>query len=289
MSDQDKPRNVNAKRWVMAGAVATAVAGASATAEGGGLKGAQSPDWSETAHDSFLLASAEGEGEGEGGEGEGEGEGEGARAVAPEVQLLTDIGFMQGHAYAGLKLYEMGEAELGVEHIGHPIEEKYEAVAQQVEKMGFNGLKAQLNAMSEAAEAGKPAEEVAALYDEMAQTLEEIRAKTDGGAVTELKALAMLTRIAADEYGAAFTDGKLTDEKEYQDSWGFLQIVKQEASELAESDNEKVATAASEILQFAENAEAVYSDVTGAGISEPDASEIYGAAARMQLAANKAG
>ncbi len=289
MSDQDKPRSVNAKRWVMAGAVATAVAGASASADASGLKGAQSPDWPEAAKDSFVLAAAEGEGEGEGEGGEGEGEGEGARAAAPEVQLLTDIGFMQGHAYAGLKLYEMGETELGVEHIGHPIEEKYDAVAEPVEKMGFDGLKAQLNAMSEAAESGKPAEEVAALYDEMAQTLEEIRARTEGGDVTELKALALLTRIAADEYGAAFTDGKLTDEKEYQDSWGFLQIVKQEAGELAESDNEKVASAAREILQFAENAEAVYSDVTGAGISEPDASRIYGAAARMQLAANKAG
>ena len=283
MSDQEKPRSVKAKRWVMAGAVATAGAGASAPADASGLKGAQNPDWSEAAKDSFLLAAAEGEG------GEGEGEGEGARPAAPEVQLLTDIGFMQGHAYAGLKLYEMGETELGVEHIGHPIEEKYDAVAEPVEKMGFDGLKAQLNAMSKAAESGKPVEEVAALYDETAQTLEEIRAKTDGGAVTELKALALLTRIAADEYGAAFTDGKLTDEKEYQDSWGFLQIVKQEAGELAESDNGKVASAAREILQFAENAEAVYSDVTGAGISKPDASRIYGAAARMQLAANKAG
>ena len=287
MSDQEKPRNVNAKRWVMAGAVATAVAGASAPADASGLKGAQNPDWSEAAKDSFLLAAAEGEGEGEGGEGEGEGEG--ARPAAPEVQLLTDIGFMQGRAHAGLRLYEMGETALGVEHIGHPLAEKYDAVAQQIEKMGFDGLKAQLNAMSEAAESGKPAKEVAALYDEMAQTFEEIRARTDGGAVTELKALALLTRIAADEYGAAFTDGKLTDEKEYQDSWGFLQIVKQEAAELAESDNEKVASAAREILQFAENAEAVYSDVTGAGISKPDASRIYGAAARMQLAANKAG
>ena len=58
---------------------------------------------------------------------------------------------------------------------------------------------------------------------------------------------------------------------------------------LPKATSEKVASAAREILQFAENAEAVYSDVTGAGIDEPDASRIYGAAARMQLAANKAG
>jgi len=283
MADNGKSREVKARRWVMAGAVATAVAGASGPADASGLKGALSPDWPADGYAGLIVAASEG------GEGEGEGEGEGARAAPPEIQLLTDIGFMQGHAYAGLKLYEMGKTELGVEHIGHPIEEKYDAVAAPVEKMGFDGLKAQLVEMSSAAEARKPADELAARYEKVSATLEDIRARIEGGAVTELKALALLTRIAADEYAAAFTGGQLTDEKEYQDSWGFLQIVKQEAAQLAQSDDPKVAAAAGDILKHAKNAEAVYSDVTGAGISSPDASQIYGAAARMQLAANKAG
>ncbi len=280
MSDEHNPRELKARRWVMAGAVATAVAGASAAVDATGLKGPQDAEWPRDALGNFIIAAAE---------GEGEGEGEGAPAAPPEIQLLTDIGFMQGHAYAGLKLYELGQTELGVEHIGHPIEEKYEAVAAPVERMGFKALRTQLVEMSNAAEAGKPADELAALYEKTAATLEDIRAKAKGGAASELKALALLTRIAADEYAAAFTEGQLTDEKEYQDSWGFLQIVKQEAAELAESDDPKVAVAASDILKHAEKAETVYSDVTGVGIAQPDASVIYGAAARMQLAANKAG
>jgi len=128
-----------------------------------------------------------------------------------------------------------------------------------------------------------------ALYEDMAGTLEQIRADAGGGAAAELKALAQLTRIAADEYAAAFTDAEMTNEKEYQDSWGFLQIVKQQAGQLGESDDPKVAEAAREIVGYAETAESVYTDVTGAGVENPNASEIYGAAARMQIAANKGG
>ncbi len=292
MVKKQNTRTIRARRWVMAGAVATAVVGTAGSGQTADITGDQNSDWNASAQDEFMLASAEGEGEAasEGGEGEGEGgegEGEGAAAAPPEIQLLTDLGFMQGHAYAGLKLYEMGETELGVEHIGHPIVEKYDAVAEQLEKMGHGGLKAQLEEMSAAAEAGQPAEDVAALYDEVVATLETVRAEVEGGAANQLKALALLTRIAADEYQVAFDGGKMVNAKEYQDAWGFLQIVKEEARELAGSDDAQVAEAAAAILGYAENAESVFSGVKGDGISNPDASEIYGAAARMEIAANR--
>jgi len=274
-------RAVKARRWVMAGAVASAVAG---SAHAGEISGDQPGDLDIAAQGEFVLASAEGEGG-----GEGEGEGEGRAAVDPEIQLLSDLGFMQGHAYAGLQLYEMGETELGVEHIGHPIIEKYEAVAEPVERLGYSGLKAQLEAMSEAAEAGQPVEVVAALYEEMTATLERIRAETKGGPASELRALALLTRIAGDEYQAAFRDGEMVNAQEYQDSWGFIQIVKFEARELAESDDGDVARAAVAILGYAENAESVYGGVKGDDVLEPNASAIYGAAARMEIAAGRLG
>jgi len=297
MVKKQTDRVVRARRWVMAGAVATAVAGTAGSGQAADMSGDRSADWN-SAQDAFLMASAEGEGEAsaeggegeaasEGGEGEGEGEGEGAAAVDPEIQLLTDLSFMQGHAYAGLKLYEMGETELGVEHIGHPITEKYDAVAGAVERMGYSDLKGQLETMSEAAEAGKSADELASLYDEVAATLESIRDETGGGAASQLKALALLTRIAADEYQIAFKDGEMVNAQEYQDAWGFMQIVKQEARELAESDDAQVAEAAEAILGHAEAAEGVFAGVTGDGIAEPDASSIYGAAARMEIAANR--
>jgi len=284
MIKKQDSRIIRARRWVMAGAVATAVAGSAGTGQTGELSDHQDADWTGS-QDEFLVASAEGEGEASS-EG-GEGEGEGAAAVAPEIQLLTDLGFMQGHAYAGLKLYETGETELGVGHIGHPIVEKYDAVAEPLKNMGHADLKAQLEAMSEAAEAGKPADEVAALYDEMVAKLETIRAETEGGVANQLKALALLTRIAADEYQVAFDGDSMVNVKEYQDSWGFLQVVKAEARDLAESDDPKVAEAAETILGHAESAESVYAGVKGDNISSPDASAIYGAAARMEIAANR--
>ena len=144
MGDEQKPRHVKARRWVMAGAVATAVAGASASADASGAERSRKartgrrPRKGELPRSRLPQARAREKAVRERAK---------VRAHAqfpPEIQLLTDIGFMQGHAYAGLKLYEMGKTELGIEHIGHPIEEKYDAVAKPVEKMGF-GLKAQLS------------------------------------------------------------------------------------------------------------------------------------------------
>lgn len=295
MVKKHKSRVVKARRWIVAGAVATAVASSAGTGDAGSLPG-DKQELTSTPHDEILLAASEGEGkreasassegesEGRVSEGEGEGEGEMASAAPAEIQLLTDLGFMQGHAYAGLKLYQAGEIKLGQVHIGHPLVEKYDAVAKPLEKRGFANLKAQLVAMSEAAEAGKPAEEVGALYDEVVATLEDIRA--DLPPAKQLKSLALLTRIAADEYNAAFKDGKLINQKEYQDAWGFLQVVKTEAKELTESSDKAVAEAANEILEQAEKAEAVFGDLMGSGIEKPDASAIYGAAARMEISAN---
>ena len=48
--------------------------------------------------------------------------------------------------------------------------------------------------------------------------------------------LAALTRVAGDEYTVAVEGGEISNLHEYQDSWGFLQVVESELQQMAAGD-----------------------------------------------------
>jgi hypothetical protein len=95
-----------------------------------------------------------------------------------------------------------------------------------------------------------------------------------------------LTRIAAAEYDVAIADdGSVGNLHEYQDSWGFLRTVEAEAERLATSDDAAVAEAGTRILEQVRVTDAAFGDLAGASIPSADPSILFGAAARMDLAA----
>lgn len=245
--------------------------------------------------ESAAGSGGEGEGEsaaGSGGEGEGEGEsaagsggeGEGGTAgLAPDVAFLTDLAFMEGHLRAGLALYEAGDLSAAKTHMGHPIEEKYEAVAARLDRLGYGELREQITALAAAAEAEEPYEKIAEMFGKVRQTHEEVRTNFD--AADQLKSFAALTRVAADEYAIAVEGGTLANVKEYHDAWGFMRVIEAEAGELAASDDAKASDAAEAIVEQVEAAGAAFGDLQGQGDYEKDPSILYAAAARMELTA----
>lgn len=96
-------------------------------------------------------------------------------------------------------------------------------------------------------------------------------------------ALALLTRVAADT--VAVEGGTVSNLHEYQDSWGFLRVVETEADELSRSNNEDAARAAQAAKDYLAITDAAFGDLQGSGEFEMDPSLLYGAAARMELAA----
>lgn len=240
-----------------------------------------------------AAASGEGEGEGEAtasGEGEGEvaasGEGEsegGAVAVDAETCLSRDLGVMEGHLRAGMKLYESGDLAAAKTHMGHAIEEKYDALAGPLGERGYGRLEDELATLAKAAEAESPLKDIRPVYNAVLKTIEDVRNELPAKA--QLMAFAMLTRIAADEYAATVEGGKVSNLHEYQDSWGLLRVVEAEAGELAKSDNAEVAQAAAEVLEHLAATDASFGDIQGKGDFMMDPSILHGAAARMELTA----
>ena len=238
---------------------------------------------------STLSTEAEGEGHGASHAAASEaaaGEGEGGAQADDDVSLLTGLGFMEGHIRAGLALYAEGDVTAAKTHMGHPIEEKYGAVAEQLKAAGHGALEGQIRALAAATEAEAELAAIEALFDEVRATMEAARA--DYPETKQIEGLIALTRIAGEEYAVAVGDGEtVTDLHEYQDSWGFLQVVGIEAGQMAENGDAELAGVAQAILAQVAETGAVYGDLQGGGEFAADPAVIHGAAARMELAALK--
>ena len=239
-------------------------------------------------------AHAEGEGEGEGtthaeGEGSsgGEGEGEGAGSGDPEQALQRDLSFMEGHLRAGLALYEAGDLAAAKTHMGHPIEEKYGAVADPLAERGLDRLREQISGIAAATEAEAPAAEITAAFDAARATIEEAR---EGLSNKDLiLGLAQLVRVAGEEYAVAVEGGSISNLHEYQDSWGFLRVVEGELRQIAETDDGAVRHVAEEALEYLAETDAAFGDIQGQGEMTLDPSLLFGAAARIELEALELG
>ncbi|RMH53480.1 MAG: hypothetical protein D6686_00590 [Alphaproteobacteria bacterium] len=256
---------------------ALAAAGTVTTAAGQGGSAGVADDGT------LVIAQLQAEGEGQAIEGEGEG-GEGtAASLEGDVAFLHDIGFMEGHIRAGLALYRAGDRAAAVTHMGHPIKEKYDAVAERLERLGEGHQRDLIVALAEAAEAGAEPSEIEAQAEAVFGEFAEVRERFP--AADRLAALVALTRTAAEEYAEALGEGRVSDLHEYQDAWGFLQAVAAEARALGESGSQAVHEAAEEILEQLGATEAAFGNLQGEGAFEADPSILYGAAARMELAA----
>jgi hypothetical protein len=223
---------------------------------------------------------AEGEGEGEGSSG-GEGEGEGAGSGDPEQALQRDLSFMEGHLRAGLALYEAGDLAAAKTHMGHPIEEKYSAVAEPLAERGFDRLRAQIEAIAEATEAEAPAPEVSAAFEMARATMEEAREGLSPR--DQILGLAQLVRVAGEEYAVAVEGGTVGNLHEYQDSWGFLRVVEDQLRQIAETGDDAARHVAEEALGYLAETDAAFGDIQAQGEMTLDPALLFGAAARIEL------
>ncbi|MFB9148241.1 hypothetical protein [Roseovarius ramblicola] len=282
MTDQSKPRSVTVRRTLTLGTVLAGVAatGAAAAGERGSAVA------TDQAQIILAQAQAQAEGEGEGvasgGEGEDEGESEARAGLAdPQQRLQRDLSFMEGHLRAGLALYEAGDQDAARTHMGHPIKEKYAAVADPLAAMDKGAMRDRIVAIAEAAESGAPLDEVRAAFDAARAMMEEVRATMSPA--DQVMGLAALTRVAGAEYTVAVAGGEVSNLHEYQDAWGFLRVVETEARQMADSTDAGISAAGRDILDHLKATDAAFGDLRGGGDFTMDPSILMGAAARIEL------
>ena len=250
-------------------------------------------------------------GEGEGAEGEGaqsahhgeaegsEGEGEGANAAASvggeaegaslvdaahdKSAYLSALQIVRGHLRAGVELYASGDRNLGPQHMRHPQAEILTTLSPAFAAYGAQNVEPAIDALASAGEAGAPPVEIGALDEAAIVSVNKAAAAADASLKEKLLAVARTLTVAADEYSIAVKDGAIVNLHEYHDAYGFIAVALGDLKVLSgKTDAEKNAIAA--VIEQTKIASTAAPTVTPPAEFEP-ASTIYGAAARIEIAA----
>ncbi len=283
MSIKDGPRTVGARRILTLGGVAVSLAMPAASAPVPPMQ-ASKPAFSsksgaradaQNARSDRLLRVA----------ASGGGEGEGSAAVASDIEFLRQIGYLGGRLRVGLALFQAGDKAAAKAHMGSSIVEKVEPIEERLKDLGFDKLRADIQALSAATDADAPMPEIQRLYDAALTTADAAAAASPSDARDRLLALAELAKIAAADYAAAIEDDIISDVHEYQDAWGFMRRIKETAGLFTNAGKPGVAEAARKIEAQVDTTDPAFGDLQGKGIAQMDPGLLYAAAARMELAA----
>lgn len=149
--------------------------------------------------------------------------------VARDVDYMTKLGLMKGHLVVAKELLALHQPQKAEPHIGHPVEEIYIDMEDQLNERNVKEFKTTLINLQDLVKS-KPDD--AKVKSDLVASMESIDAAiavlpADQRSRPEfvLKVISGLLEAAASEYGAAITNGKVAAAIEYQDSYGFVSYV----------------------------------------------------------------
>ena len=176
----------------------------------------------------LLGACAEPESETTSGAGSGEfgGEAEGVEAIGFGEALAQ----IRGHHLVSLELYEAGDEKGAAVHASHPVDEILASVQSEMDEHDPDigeQLATSLEAGRSAVTDGRPADEVAAAYEETATLTQDALGAVVGDEADESSykgsVISALLSTAAHEYEEAVGAGGVRLLAEYQDGYAFVQ------------------------------------------------------------------
>ncbi len=146
---------------------------------------------------------------------------------AKDVDYMTKLGLMKGHLLVAKELLDLKKPDQAEPHIGHPVEEIYADVEEQLNERKVPEFKTSLIALHDLVKAG--GKDTAKMTTEFATSVKSV-----DGAIAILPATQKtspkfvlqiingLLDTANSEYSAAIANGKIKEVVEYQDSRGFV-------------------------------------------------------------------
>ncbi len=174
---------------------------------------------------------------------------------AKDIDFMTKMGLMKGHLFVAKELLDQGKADQAEPHIGHPVEEIYADVEDQLNERKIPEFKTTLIKLQDLVKAG--AKDPAQVNAEFTASMQAVDGSIAGISEAQrkdpkfvLQVINGLLDTANSEYGAAVAGGKISAIIEYQDSRGFVMyaemlykdIAEQVAKTSPEADKSIVAT-----------------------------------------------
>lgn len=150
--------------------------------------------------------------------------------IEKDADYMVKLGLMKGHLFVAKELLDLKKTKDAEPHIGHPVEEIYTDVADQLNERKVKEFKTTLITLEDLVKAGaKDNNKVTTNFKESMQSIDgAIAALPDPQRKSPAFVLQVINGLldtANSEYGAAISSGKIKAAIEYQDSRGFITYV----------------------------------------------------------------
>ena len=228
-----------------------------------------------------LLSAGEG---GEGGEGEG-GEGGNIDLAKDNAAYLAQLGLIRGHLWVGYKLYQEGHIDMAKTHMKHPEDELYAGIEPVFKARQVDGFAKELQILADAVNGEKGDAAVKKAYQALQNQIAKSERIEDKSARDVLISISLMIRTAADEYAIGVKNGDVVNVHEYQDAYGFTEIAIERLDSINSEQQQLAAKDIENTRQWLLELRDLWPTVDPHGKLEGDASHLYGAAARIELAA----
>lgn len=145
---------------------------------------------------------------------------------AKDVDYMTKLGLMKGHLIVAKELLDQQKPDQAEPHIGHPVEEIYVDVEEQLKERNVKEFKSSLISLQNLVKANGKSEQIKPEFESSMQAVDSaiqgLPEKQRNDPKFVLQVINELLDAANSEYGAAITNGKISAAIEYQDSRGFV-------------------------------------------------------------------
>jgi DNA uptake protein ComE-like DNA-binding protein len=145
---------------------------------------------------------------------------------AKDVDYMTKLGLMKGHLIVAKELLDQNQPKAAEPHIGHPVEEIYADVEEQLNERKVKEFKTTLISLQDLIKSNGKADQVKTNFTNSMQAVDGAIAALPQQQRTKnsfnLQVINGLLDSANSEYTAAVADDKISAAIEYQDSRGFV-------------------------------------------------------------------
>lgn len=179
---------------------------------------------------------------------------------AKDVDYMTKLGLMKGHLLVAQELLDQNQPKQAEPHIGHPVEEIYVDVEEQLNERKVKEFKTTLVSLQDLVKSNPKNAKVKTNFTDSVQAVDGAIATLPADQRSKpgfvLQVINELLDAANSEYGAAIADGKIAAAIEYQDSRGFViyadELYKSISSQVAKENPEAhkaIATSLTELTK----------------------------------------
>lgn len=145
---------------------------------------------------------------------------------AKDVDYMTKLGLMKGHLFVAQELLDKNQPKQAEPHIGHPVEEIYVDVEEQLNERKVKEFKTTLVSLQDLVKSNPKNAKVKTDFTSSVQAVDSAIAALPESQRSKpsfvLQVINGLLDAANSEYGAAIANDKIAAAIEYQDSRGFV-------------------------------------------------------------------